>query len=303
MAIATIIQDVSQVEWATKPLDEISTKEAIERMVGGNVESCSDYFGKVAVDRTTEQWLARVAPWARPIGVVHPMVGAIHQAYQEHRPLVLSPDMFWLLVTQGLALHVNNHPDEFPGRFRVGGGQQEILIRNDEMHKGSPENPWEEVLDHFCCQIEARIGMDNYSHIVTSFSTTGRVERAANAIVLMECLKCFFQFGLESRCGIPQVLLEGSPQDWGRLRDKTESLGEAFGLTWWTYRLVPILDRIARNVAGKDDPSLWETLYKQVGGSGGPCRGAGSPSRLSLSTACLRRFTHILHHRRNSSRC
>jgi hypothetical protein len=178
--------------------------------------------------------------------------------------------MFWLLVAQGLALHIHNNPDQFRDRFGVGEGQPKIEVRHDGLYKGSPENPWEEVFDDFCQEIQVRIGEENYSQIVTAFSTTGRVERAANAIVLMDCVKSYFQFGVRSRCGIPQVVLEGAAADWEKLRDKTESLGKMYALSWWTNRLLPFLDRIARNANGKNDPGLWQTLYKQIDGSGGP---------------------------------
>ena len=136
--------------------------------------------------------------------------------------------------------------------------------------RGLPENPWEDVFDAFCHEIEVRIGHENYSHIVAAYSTTGRVKRAANAIVLMDCVKSYFDVGLSTRCGIPQVSLEGSAADWEKLRDKTESLGNTYEMHWWTCRLLPILDRVARNAAGKDDPELWQMLYKQINGSGGP---------------------------------
>jgi hypothetical protein len=268
-----MIQDVVKVERATHPLDEISTKEAIEQLVGSLVESSSECTGKV-VGRPAPREEHLTGGQFRCLfqsgGVVHPMVGAIHQAYKDHRPLVLSPDMFWLLITQGLALHINNNPDEFRDRFRVGERPEEIEVRHDGLYKGSPENPWEEVFEDFCHKIEVRIGEENYSQIVTLFSTTGRVERVANAIVLMDCVKSYFQFGLHTRCGIPQVVLEGSVADWEKLRDKTESLGKTYAMSWWTRRLLPILNRVSRNAAGKDDPQLWQTLYKQINGSGGP---------------------------------
>jgi hypothetical protein len=178
--------------------------------------------------------------------------------------------MFWLLITQGLALHIHYHPDEFRDRFRVGQAQQEIHVRHHHLYKGSPENPWEEVFADFCGNIASRIGEENNSQIVTSFSTTGRVERAANAVALMDCVKSYFEFNLHTRCGIPQVVLEGCPADWESLRDKTDSLGKTYGLSWWTERLLPIIDRVARNAGGKDDAELWQVLYKQIDGSGGP---------------------------------
>ncbi len=39
---------------------------------------------------------------------------------------------------------------------------------------------------------------------------------------------------------------------------------------WWTDKLLPIMERIARNAAGADDPELWQRIYKVEGGSGGP---------------------------------
>jgi hypothetical protein len=126
------------------------------------------------------------------------------------------------------------------------------------------------VVEDFCEQITERIGGDNSVQIVTSFSTTGLVERAANAIVLMDTVKSYFRYRLRTRCGIPQVVLEGTADDWERLRDRTESLGKTYAVTWWTDRLLPSLDRVARNAAGKEDAALWESIYKQVDASGGP---------------------------------
>ena len=273
MTKTLIIQDAARVEWATRPLHEISTKEAVEQLIDGVVESSSDLTGKVvgrSVSRESYFNGEHFTFSECSQGVIHPMVGAIHQAYQDHRPLVLSPDMFWLLVTQGLALHIFNNPDQFRDRFRVGTKKETIMVRHDGLYKGLLENPWEEVFDSFCNEIKVRVGEENYSQIVMSFSTTGRVERAANSIVLMDCVKSYFLFELHTRCGIPQVVLEGSVADWERLRDKTDSLGKTFEISWWTRQLLPILDRIANNASGKDDPELWQTLYKRIDGSGGP---------------------------------
>lgn len=272
MAKSLIVQKVDRVDLAKEPLPEISTKAAIEQLVGGRVECASDYLnnvvGQLAADETS--FLDDLFQFGNRIGVVHPMVGAIHYAYQDHRPITFSPDMFWLLITQGLAQHINHNPDDFRDQFRATKEKQEIRVRHDGLHKGSLENPWHEVLDDFCRQIAMHIGQSNYTQIVTDFSTTGRVERTANAIVLMDCVKNYFNFTLMTRCGIPQVALEGTVADWELLLSKTKSLGKLYGLDWWTKRILPILDRIARNAAGKDDTQLWQNIYKVIDGSGGP---------------------------------
>jgi len=44
---------------------------------------------------------ARVLAWEG--SKIHPLLGAVHVAFAEHRPLVLSPDALWLTILQGVA--------------------------------------------------------------------------------------------------------------------------------------------------------------------------------------------------------
>ncbi len=75
----------------------------------------------------------------------HPVVAAVHLAFNDHRPLVLSPDMLWLLVAQGFANHVNANAEVLRPRFVKHRGKVTIKVRRDDFVKGSPENPWPEV--------------------------------------------------------------------------------------------------------------------------------------------------------------
>jgi hypothetical protein len=42
----------------------------------------------------------------------HPFIASVHLAFAEHRPLVLSPDMIWTAILQGLAHHTHCHTEE-----------------------------------------------------------------------------------------------------------------------------------------------------------------------------------------------
>ena len=252
MSNATIVQLVSDVVRARQPLGETSPKQAIEALVGFKVEACSEYHGKVVAAR------------------YHPFVAAVNAAFCDHRPLVLSPDMFWLLIGHGLARHVNFNSEDLRRRFVKHDGKEKVVVRRDDFVKMSPENPWNEVFGEFSAQIKKHIGEENHSNIVVSFSTTGAIERAANEIVLMETLKSYFEYEFHSLCGIPEVTLEGTAEDWNELRKRSEVLGSTYDLGWWMNRIAPTLERIARNAAGADDPELWNNIYKIDNGSGGP---------------------------------
>ena len=210
---------MSDVARAKQPLPESSPKKAIETLVGFPVEACSEYHGKVVASQ------------------YHPFVAAVNAAFCDHRPLVLSPDMLWLLIGHGLARHVNANSDALRRQFVQHDGKEKIVVRRDDFVKGSPENPWSEVFGEFSAQIKKHIGEVNHSNIVASFSTTGPVERAANEIVMMDTLKSFFEYEFQTLCGIPEVKLEGTTEDWNELSNRTKVLGHTYGLDWWTNRI------------------------------------------------------------------
>lgn len=245
-----ITQTVARLSRPVLPLREVPPMEAVSHLARRHVEACSENRGKVV-----------------PC-LYHPFMAAAQAAFMDHRTLVLSPDMFWLLVVQGLAHHVNCKVEELRQLFVRHEGRKLIEIRRDDFVKGSPENPWNEAFEIFSREIGRAIGERNHSNLVAEFSTTGPVEKAAGEVVLMGAMKEYFDYEVHTLCGIPQVTLEGEAADWTKLRDKTETLGAAYDLDWWTSGILPILSAIAKNAAGADDPGLWRDFYKWNAGSG-----------------------------------
>ncbi len=228
MSKVTIVQRVADLARAKDPLTETSPKQAIEALVRSNVEACSEYSGTVVASE------------------YHPFVAAVHAAFCDHRPLVLSPDMFWLLIAHGLARHVNANSGGLRRQFIQHGRKVKILVRRDDFIKGSLENPWGDVFDEFSTQIKKHIGEENHSNIIASFSTTGAIEKAANEIALMDTLQNYFEYFGSTFCGIPEVKLEGTAEDWSELLKRAEVIGTSYDLVWWTDRIVPTLERIAK---------------------------------------------------------
>ena len=89
-------------------------------------------------------------------------------------------------------------------------GKKKIVVRRDDFFKGSLENPWEIVFDEFSTHIRREIGKTNHELIVSQFSTTGVIEKAVNEVVLMDSMKAYFKYIVYTRCGIPEVRLEGT---------------------------------------------------------------------------------------------
>lgn len=199
----------------------------------------------------------------------HSLIGAAHLAYQHHFPLVLSPDVIWLTIAQGLANHVNNHAEQLRPRLVPYQGKVAIQVRRDDFRRGSPENPWTEVWPEFSAQIKNFIGPDTHGLILSDFSTTGLTERAASEVVLMDCVQSYFSYRFITLCGIPEITLQGTVEDWERIHQRVERLGQ-FGLKWWTNDVLQITKEFVAAARGRPNPAFWQAIYKQKDGSGGP---------------------------------
>lgn len=267
-----VVFEVAAVAPATTALPEVAYKDAVENLLQNPpsnvspgwlprqptpkqsrpVEACSSYHGRLVASIH-----------------FHPVVAAIHSAFHDHRPLILSPDILWLLIAQGLAHHVIANAEELRPQFVQHSDKATIMVRRDDFIKGSPENPWPEVFGEFSGQIRGHIGEATHDLLLPNFSTTGAVEKAAAQVVLMDAMKSYFSYEFHTRCGIPQIALEGAKEDWEKLAERTRGIGR-FGLEWWTEALSPILDEFIAASQGRVNARFWQSIYKLDGGSGGP---------------------------------
>jgi hypothetical protein len=198
----------------------------------------------------------------------HPLIEAVHTAFAEHYPLVLSPDDVWLCLAQGFALHVEANAEALRSRFVHHEGQLTLTVRRDEFVMGSPDNDWQGCFAEWSDAIAAHIGKKR-DLVVAAFSTTGPIERAASEIVLMSAMKSYFHFLLVSLCGIPAITLLGSVADWQAIRHRAEVFAE-FDLADWVRALLPVLDQFVKAASGAPDRAFWQSMYKQHDESGGP---------------------------------
>lgn len=197
----------------------------------------------------------------------HPLVHAAHVAFDEHLPLVLSPDDVWLCIAQAFAHHVDENAEALRKHFVQHEGKAQIVVIRDGFRKGSPDNDWPGVFGEFSDAIAGHIGKQR-DLVVAEFSTTGAVERAASEVVLMAAMKNYFEYVVVTRCGIPRVTLLGTPEDWRSVKRRAEHLAE-YGLEKWVKQLSPYLDELCAASEGRASREAWQSFYKFQSGSGG----------------------------------
>jgi hypothetical protein len=243
---------VDPVKVSPKTLPTEKAHVSIQRLLGTSIEACDTYH----VDVVKQPGF-------------HSLIAAAHLAYQHHFPLVLSPDVVWLTLAQGLANHINNHAEALRSKLVAHDGKVKIKVRRDDFVKGSPENPWPEVWPEFSSQIKRAIGEKTHSLILNDFSTTRPTERAASEIVLMDCVQSYFSYEFYTLCGIPEITLEGTAEDWEKIHQKVEWL-EHFDLQWWTKDVRQITAEFVCAAQGCPNREFWQAIYKRHDASGGP---------------------------------
>lgn len=186
----------------------------------------------------------------------------IVRAYAEHRPLVLSPDMIWVLISQGFARYVNAHPEQLRDQLVNHSGKMDLVVQSDK-DLLSEDADWEKMMGDFTAQINENTKGDIAKTITADFSTTGITERITSQITLMETMKSYFDYVVHYiACGIPSVTLTGTPQDWQKVLEKTQKL-EKYAVGPWTKSLVPILTEFVKASEGKADQAFWQGMVKK----------------------------------------
>ncbi len=184
------------------------------------------------------------------------------EAFAGHRPLVLSPDMIWMMISQGFAGYVNAHPEELRHLLVDHEGKIDLVVEknnNDPLDAAS----WEAVVDSFCMIIMENTKGDLAETLTKDYSTTGRVEHIASRVVLMKAVESYFNYVVIGiACGIPHITLEGTPGDWQQVLSRTKTL-EPFGLKVWVDRLTPVLEQFVKAAEGEPDRAFWQDIVRQ----------------------------------------
>lgn len=185
------------------------------------------------------------------------------QAYANHYSLILSPDIIWTVISQGFSQYVNQDPEALRDRIVSHEGKMTLAVETQE-DIYSPNVKWDEILDGFDKQIAENTKGNIADMMRADFSTTGKTERIASQITLMSSVKAYFDFEvLIFSCGIPSITIEGTPEDWQKVMEKTENLRK-YDLGWWVDDLTPILNEFVLAAEGKANRVFWQNIVMKL---------------------------------------
>lgn len=241
---------VHEVEAVRTPLQTWKTEHGINSLLESadsgsvvQIESCSEY---------NSNSVAGVS--------CNPLLAAVHIAFSEHRPLILSPDIIWIAIIHGVAQHIKNNAEQLRSVLVSHQGKLSIVVNRDDILPGTPENAWDSVIHQFSDAVHAHVGK-TYANLVSDFSTTGPIERTVCEVALLDMYQPYFEYEMRCICGIPEITLEGEAADWLKLCQKVELLAP-LQLDWWLPHLREIASHFHKASKGDVDRSHWQNIYK-----------------------------------------
>lgn len=199
-------------------------------------------------------------------GGTHPLLAAVGLAFAQHRPLVLSPDAVWLTIAQGVAQHVRLHAEALRPQLVRHSGRKRLAITTNIVP--TTAEAWASVVEKLRARLAEEVGDGRARLFECDFSTTTDVDRLASQIVLLDVYSPYFSYWMMAVCGIPEITLLGTVEDWRRIRERLDVIAE-FDLAFWCRSLAPIIDQFVRAAAGDVDVSFWRRIYNPADAYGG----------------------------------
>jgi hypothetical protein len=205
-------------------------------------------------------------------------VGAIYKAYCDHYPLELSVEDFWVAIAQGVSIHLNENAEKYRELMVSHEGKKTLTLPVDSLripdsarpkggNKSVPAIDWSVAVRQMGVLIRNDMKTDLATLITTPFSTTTPVEQAVFDCTLMDSVKSYYDFRFSLCCGIPQITLRGSPDDFQQLIDRVNQLRAIFtDFHWWLDTLLPHLQQLKASAQGKADIDWWQKICHRVGG-------------------------------------
>ena len=175
------------------------------------------------------------------------LVRGLMEAYENHYPITVSPDMILILFLQGYSRFMEKYSEKFRNQYVNFEGKKELTVKRVGItpEKATKED-WQGIIKEFTGKLKESVGEEIISNLEANFTTTNSITLATSQLAIMSSMKQYFKYKvIMCVCGISSITLEGSLEDWQKIKKKFEYLSKKeFGLNWWTEHLIPIIDKI-----------------------------------------------------------
>ena len=200
-----------------------------------------------------------------------PLIEGYRIAFLHHFPIVLNPNIFWLLILQGFSKHmeIKNNSERNRYKFVNFKGKKNITIETGINLFRASDEQWCLIIDKLLDETSKKLNkMDkNILDLFNKkFSTSTKEAEISNSITFLSCFKKYFVFTMNGTCGIPKIKIEGTVEDWELLNKKILEIGNLDEeIVFWTNELKEVIKKIIETLQTKNpDVNFYKNIVQNI---------------------------------------
>ena len=198
------------------------------------------------------------------VGANVPLLEGFYSAHCNHYPIRIKPDDIWLLIIQAFSNHVNANSEQLRKYFVNFDGKKTLKVNYGKIKK---ENVDKKILEDFSIQInkqiEKFIGEELLQILTSNFTTTTHESLIISKLSIMGAFKKYFNYQMgDCICGIPYIILEGTSEDYQKIKEKAEKLSK-YEFDWYIKRIIPHIQKMVDAKKGKIDNNYFRDIIKK----------------------------------------
>lgn len=212
-------------------------------------------------------------------------VASAIECYNAHARWQLRPDDVWLAIMVQMSLYVNKNAEALRTKFVAHKGKKKVCVTIDgELRSSTLYVEMESTMREI---VRANVSQNFFELAMPRFSTTTPQDETVAGFVMLAQMQAYFEYGMMLGCGIPEVTLEGTLEDWKSVYERLGSftdyeLPNASTMRTWSSMLRYIVNKFIRSYEGDVDTDFWDRVIVNTPlGSGDQKRFSGWISAFS----------------------
>ena len=182
-------------------------------------------------------------------------------AYFDHCPIKVSPNVIWQLILNQFSEYVNDNSERLRNIFVNFEGKKDIEC----IRIGSFEDVYkykDDLIEEFCNKISENIGNELTDILTPNFTTSTKESIIAGKVSIMSTFKKYFNYSIGMvSCGIPYILLEGTLEDWKKILEKLKSLSK---YKFMAEKIEKDIIEIINTKEGKINLDFWRAIIMET---------------------------------------
>ena len=193
-----------------------------------------------------------------------PLLEGFYSAHCNHYPIRIKPDDIWLLIVQSFSNHVNANAEKLRHYFVDFEGKKDLGVIYPISYLKDVDN---KILENFSIQINEQmqkyLGKEILNNLTPNFTTTNYDSLIISKLSIMGAFKKFFNYRMSLiTCGIPYIILEGTVEDYIKIKEKAKKLSK-YEFNWYIDRIIPHIDKMIEAKKGNIDNNYFKDIIQK----------------------------------------